>query len=155
MDWKFNVYIILNSYCNICFLCFLDIKIKMYTWWLQQAWNFKLYTRVFHHSLVIKRSTNWALCWSLVTKFIWYIYIYIYMMRTEYFFFVHHTTIILGKLSTWCFEHDARKLNYLFPRDQWKKMYCQCILYTSISCVIYLSCCLMYGYETSMITGNN
>ena len=45
----------------------------MYTWWLQQAWNVKLYTRVFHHSLVIKRSTNWAFCWSLVTHFIWYI----------------------------------------------------------------------------------
>ena len=45
----------------------------MYTWWLQEAWNFKLYRRVFHHSLVIKRSTNWALCWSLVTPLIWYI----------------------------------------------------------------------------------
>ena len=45
----------------------------MYTWWLQQAWNFKLYTRVFHHSLDIKRSTNWALCWSLVTQFLWHI----------------------------------------------------------------------------------
>ena len=58
----------------------------MYTWWLQQAWNFKLYTRVFHHSLVTKRSINWALCWSLVTQFIVYmvyiyicIYIYIYI----------------------------------------------------------------------------
>ena len=50
----------------------------MYTWWLQHAWNFKLYTRVFPQSLVIKRSTNWALCWSQVTQFIWYIYIYIY-----------------------------------------------------------------------------
>ena len=29
------------------------------------------------------------------------------MMRTEYFFFVHHTTIILGKLSNWCFEHSG------------------------------------------------
>ena len=28
-------------------------------------------------------------------------------MRTEYFFFVHHTTIILEKLSTWCFEHSG------------------------------------------------
>ena len=46
----------------------------MYTWWLQQAWNFKLYTRVFHHSLDIKHSTNWALCWSLVTQFLWYIW---------------------------------------------------------------------------------
>ena len=45
----------------------------MYSWWLQEAWNFKLYTRVFHQSLVIKRSTNWALYWSLVTQFIWYI----------------------------------------------------------------------------------
>ena len=48
----------------------------MYTWWLQHAWNFKLYTRVFPQSLVIKRSTNWALCWSQVTQFIWYIYIW-------------------------------------------------------------------------------
>ena len=46
---------------------------------MQQAWNFKLYTRVFHHLLDIKRSTNWAHCWSLVTQFLWYIYIYIYM----------------------------------------------------------------------------
>ena len=26
-------------------------------------------------------------------------------MRTEYFLFVHHTTNILAKLTTWCFEH--------------------------------------------------
>ena len=26
-------------------------------------------------------------------------------MRTEYFLFVHRTTSILAKLSTWCFEH--------------------------------------------------
>ena len=32
MDYKFNVQINLNSYCDIYFLCFLDIKIKMYTW---------------------------------------------------------------------------------------------------------------------------
>ena len=73
MDWKFNVYIILNSYCDIYFLCFLDILIRMYAWWLQQAWCFKLYRKFFLHSLVIKRSTNWALCWNLVTQFIWYI----------------------------------------------------------------------------------
>ena len=108
MDWKFNVYIILNSYCNICFLCFLDIKIKMYTWWLQQAWNFKLYTRVFHHSLVIKRSTNWALCWSLVTKFIWYIYIYIYDENRIFFLRSPHHNYF-GKaqhlvLWAWCTE---------------------------------------------------
>ena len=49
-----------------------------------------------------------------------YIYIYIYirsefihwplwrtLMRTEYFLFVHHTTSILAKLSTWCFEHSG------------------------------------------------
>ena len=28
-------------------------------------------------------------------------------MRTEYFLFVHHTTSILAKLSTWCFEHSS------------------------------------------------
>ena len=28
------------------------------------------------------------------------------LMRTEYFLFVHHTTSILAKLSTWCFEHS-------------------------------------------------
>ena len=28
-------------------------------------------------------------------------------MRTEYFLFVHHTTSILAKLSTWCFEHSG------------------------------------------------
>ena len=28
-------------------------------------------------------------------------------MRTEYFFFVHHTTSILAKLITWCFEHSG------------------------------------------------
>ena len=26
-------------------------------------------------------------------------------MRAEYFLFVHHTTSISAKLSTWCFEH--------------------------------------------------
>ena len=26
------------------------------------------------------------------------------LMRTEYFLFVHHTTSILAKLSTWCFD---------------------------------------------------
>ena len=26
-------------------------------------------------------------------------------MKTEYFLLVHHTTSILAKLSTWCFEH--------------------------------------------------
>ena len=68
------IYICLNSYCNIYFLCFLDIKINMYTWWLREAENFKLYTRVFHHSLlVIKRFTNWGLCYSLTAQFIWYI----------------------------------------------------------------------------------
>ena len=58
----------------------------MYTWWLQQAWNFNLYTRVFHHSLDIKRSTNWALCWSLVTQFLWYIYTYIYSYIQVYIY---------------------------------------------------------------------
>ena len=28
-------------------------------------------------------------------------------MRTEYFLFVHHSTNILAKLSTWCFEHSG------------------------------------------------
>ena len=28
-------------------------------------------------------------------------------MGTEYFLFVHHTTSILAKLSTWCFEHSG------------------------------------------------
>ena len=28
-------------------------------------------------------------------------------MRTEYFLFVHHTTSILAKISTWCFEHSG------------------------------------------------
>ena len=65
---------VLNSYCsNIKFLCFLDITINMYTWWLQEAWDFNLYTTVFCHSLVIKCSTNLALCWSSITLFIWYI----------------------------------------------------------------------------------
>ena len=29
------------------------------------------------------------------------------LMRTEYFLFVYHTTSILAKLSTWCFEHSG------------------------------------------------
>ena len=29
------------------------------------------------------------------------------LMRTEYFLFVHHTTNIFAKLSTWCFEHSG------------------------------------------------
>ena len=29
------------------------------------------------------------------------------LTRTEYFLFVHHTTSILAKLSTWCFEHSG------------------------------------------------
>ena len=29
------------------------------------------------------------------------------LFRTEYFLFVHHTTSILAKLSTWCFEHSG------------------------------------------------
>ena len=29
------------------------------------------------------------------------------LMKTEYFLFVHHTTSILAKLSTWCFEHSG------------------------------------------------
>ena len=28
-------------------------------------------------------------------------------MRTEYFLFAHHTTSILAKISTWCFEHSG------------------------------------------------
>ena len=28
-------------------------------------------------------------------------------MKTEYFLFIHHTTSILAKLSTWCFEHSG------------------------------------------------
>ena len=28
-------------------------------------------------------------------------------MRTEYFLFVHSTTSILAKLSTWCFEQSG------------------------------------------------
>ena len=28
-------------------------------------------------------------------------------MRTKFFLFVHHTTSILAKLSTWCFEHSG------------------------------------------------
>ena len=49
----------------------------------------------------------------------------------------------------WCTETELS-----FSKDQWKNMYCHCILYASISRVTYLSCCLMYGYETSMIMGN-
>ena len=29
------------------------------------------------------------------------------LRRTEYFLFVYHTTSILAKLSTWCFEHSG------------------------------------------------
>ena len=29
------------------------------------------------------------------------------LMRTKFFLFVHHTTSILAKLSTWCFEHSG------------------------------------------------
>ena len=29
------------------------------------------------------------------------------LMRTKYFLFVHHTTSILAKLNTWCFEHSG------------------------------------------------
>ena len=29
------------------------------------------------------------------------------LMRTEYFLFIHHTTSVLAKLSTWCFEHSG------------------------------------------------
>ena len=29
------------------------------------------------------------------------------LMRTKYFLFVHHTTSILARLSTWCFEHSG------------------------------------------------
>ena len=29
------------------------------------------------------------------------------LMRTEYILFVQHTTSILAKLSTWCFEHSG------------------------------------------------
>ena len=29
------------------------------------------------------------------------------LMRTKCFLFVHHTTSILAKLSTWCFEHSG------------------------------------------------
>ena len=29
------------------------------------------------------------------------------LMRTEYFLFVHHTTSILAKLSTWCFDEHS------------------------------------------------
>ena len=73
-DIKVYIYIYLNSYCNIYFLCFLDIKINMYTWWLREAENFALYTIVFHLSLlVIKRFTNWGLWWNLTAQFIWYI----------------------------------------------------------------------------------
>ena len=28
-------------------------------------------------------------------------------MRAKYFLFVHHTTSIFAKLSTWCFEHSG------------------------------------------------
>ena len=49
----------------------------------------------------------------------------------------------------------ARKVNYLFPKYHWKKMYRYCKSYASISRVIYLSFCLMYSYKTSMIIDNN
>ena len=41
--------------------------------------------------------------------YIYYIYINMWrtLIRTEYFLFVHHTTSILAKLSTWCFEHSG------------------------------------------------
>ena len=29
------------------------------------------------------------------------------LMRTAFFLFVYHTTTILAKLSTWCFEHSG------------------------------------------------
>ena len=34
-------------------------------------------------------------------------YIYTQTIYTEYFSFVHHTTSILAKLSTWCIEHSV------------------------------------------------
>ena len=33
--------------------------------------------------------------------------LWITLIRTVYFLFVHHTTSILVKLSTWCFEHSG------------------------------------------------
>ena len=44
-------------------------------------------------------------------------------MRAEYFLFAHHTTSILAKLSTWCFEHSG---------------YISCSLSLSLSVYIYI-----------------
>ena len=42
--------------------------------------------------------------------YIYSLYIYTYIYNDLYIFmymFVHHTTNILAKLSTWCFEHSG------------------------------------------------
>ena len=73
-------------------------------------------------------------------------------MRTEYFLFVHHTTSILAKLSTWCFEHsgDIRSSLLVNPShtdESWEgrttclwihNIYIYISLYLSIYICIYI-----------------
>ena len=75
---------------------------------------FKLFVLIINELIIISRW-KW---WSSITRSSYCIKqhttcIYIHwalwrtLMRMEYFFFVHPTTSILAKLSTWCFEHSG------------------------------------------------
>ena len=102
-----------------------------------------------------------------------YIYIYIYirsefihwalwrtLMRTEYFLFVYHTTSILAKLSTWCFEHSgdiscALLVNPSHTDESWEgRNTCMWIykdihvdMYIYIYICVYMHICIyMYMY---------
>ena len=54
-------------------------------------------------------------------------------MRTKFFLFVHHTTSILAKLSTWCFEHSGDTscsllVNPIHTDESWEgRNTCMCI----------------------------
>ena len=70
-------------------------KQRISYWGTHGTENFSAVFRQITHCYIYIRSEfiHWALWRTL--------------MRTEYFLFLHHTTSILAKLSTWCFEHSG------------------------------------------------
>ena len=86
-------------------------------------------------------------------------------MTTEYFLFVHHTTSILAKLSTWCFEHSGDISCCLLVNpshsDEFLERWNMCLwihikplILQKTLCVSYLQLSLIIFYIRPSVTQN-
>ena len=77
-------------------------KLKQGLWWVTSVVLYSL-TQA---TLMSPGKDETRVCGYIRSEFIHWA-LWRTLMRTKYFLFVHHTTSILPKLSTWCFEHSG------------------------------------------------